>query len=406
MMGRKFINRVAASVAVAGMMFTGISDLAGAATAIKNGENVNGFIRTNSPSFTFKNQSLRGTPVQRAYGEEFLITAKQGDAVVAAVDVEDGSTLLPILVLVSSQTGAQVAYDDRSGLLRYRVPTTGEYKLRVLGKNNTRGRYTLSISGISQTTTSQNPPAQTPAGQKDARQKFLEDEYGLRVLENCPAVRSNVVVVTFPEYGQTYTYCANPNRNIKAGEYRYDVSSNDIKPGGPVAQNPPAQTPAQNDPRKQALLNEYGLRVLDTCPEVKTSLVVVTFTEYGQTYNYCANPNRLVKAGAYTFDISSGDLKPKTTTAQNPTQPTANDQRSQLLRNEYGLTVLDSCPPAKNSLVVVNFTEAGQTYTYCANPNRVFKAGEYTYNPSTRNLDTAKKPTRCTVEISGICIVR
>ncbi len=63
---------------------------------------------------------------------------------------------------------------------------------------------------------------------------------------------------------------------------------------------------------------------------------------------------------------------------------TTTDARKQLLQNDFGLRVLDNCPPSVSALTVVNFAEAGQNYRYCANPNRVYPAGEYTYNAATQ----------------------
>ncbi|HEY9597407.1 MAG TPA: hypothetical protein V6D33_07025, partial [Cyanophyceae cyanobacterium] len=279
------------------------------------------------------------------------------------------------------------------------------YRLLILGRNNSRGRYTLAISGITEATaTTQTPTNQTA----DKRRQLLENDYGLRVLDSCPPARSSLAVVSFPESDQTYIYCATPNRLLRAGQYTYDPNSGDLKPGTPAAQAPSTQTP---DSRRQVLQNDYGLTVLDNCPTTRTSLVVAYFPEYGQTYTYCANPNRFVRAGEYTYDLSTGDLKPGAPITQNPsssttaTNPTT-DSRRQKLQNDFGLTVLDTCPASTSSLVVVSYPEGGQTYRYCANPNRIFAAGEYTYNASTRNLEQAKKPTSCSVQIRGICIVR
>ncbi len=408
MIGRQFFNKIAATTAAVGMIVAIAADLAGAATALKNGA-VNGFIRTNSPTFRFRDESRGGAPFQTAAGEEYVFNAQRGDVIQASVEVEDGSSLSPILVLTSTQTGAQVAYNNQTSSLRYQVPTAGEYRLLVLGQNNSRGRYTLSISGITQGTASQSLSTQSPSTQaNDQKRQLLQNEYGLTVLDSCPTARGSLVVVSFLESNQTYTYCANPNRFVRAGEYTYDTTSGELKPGAPVAQT---SSPQSTDPRRQLLQDEYGLRVLDNCPAARNSLVVVAFPEYGQTYTYCANPTRLVRAGQYTYDISSGELKLGTVAVQSPSSQTAStqttDSRKQTLQTEYGLTVLDSCPPARNSLVVVSFPEGGQTYIYCANPNRVFQAGEYTYNATTRNLEAARKPAPpCTITLGGVCIIR
>jgi hypothetical protein len=479
MIDRKFVNKVAkvaATIAVSGMMIAPLSEVTWAATTLNNGQTVNGVIRANSPAFRFRNDSKRGAPLEIAAGDEYVFNAQQGDTIQVSVTFQNAGQILPILVLTNSRTGRQVAFNNRNNSLRYQVPTSGEYKLLVLAQNNSRGRYSVSVSGINQgggiaqnpstptTTTDQkrqflqneyglrlldtcpqvrsslvvvafqefgqtstycaNPSRLVKAGEyvydsasneikpvgfvgqttstqtTDRRKEFLQNEYGLRVLDTCPQLRNSVVAVTFTEYGQTSTYCANPSRLVKAGEYVYDTATNEIRPAGSVAQNPSSQA---TDQRKQMLLSEYGLRVLDTCPPVTSSLVVVTFREYGQTYTYCANPNRAVAAGEYTYDVSNNELRPTGNVAQTPSQ----DERRRILQNEFGLTVLDTCPAVKTSVVSVSFTDTALNSTsVCANPNRVFPAGEYTYNTSTRTLDSATKPRRCTVEVGGICLVK
>lgn len=324
MIDRKFFRRIAATVAIAGMMLTAIGDIAGAAERLNDGDSVNGVIRTNSSTFRFRNQSRTGSPIQTSVGDEYIFNAQQGDTINISIDVEEGN-LAPVLVLISSQNERQVAYDDTQNSLRYRVPAAGEYRLLVLGQNNSRGRYTLSVSGIADgDTVSQNPSS----GSTDRRRQLLENEFGLRVLESCPPATGSLVVVSFPESTQTYRYCANPNRVYRAGEYTYDAIAGDLKSGSTVAQG------------------------------------------------------------------SSSQL---------------NDQRRQLLQDDFGLRVLDTCPAATSSLVVVSFAESTQTYRYCANPNRSYPAGEYTYNPSTRNLQAGtpgRNSQQCAVSVAGVCVVR
>jgi hypothetical protein len=401
-MNRIFFKRIATTVAVTGMMLVG-SNLVGFAAPLKDGDTVNGFIRANSPSFRFRNESRTGSPVQAAPGEEYTFNAQPGDTITISVDPEDGSTLSPVLVLLASDTGRQVAYDDVSGSLRYRVPVAGEYRLLVLGQNNTRGRYTLSISGIN-SQTAQNPSPSIPSS-NDPRRQLLQNDYGLRVLDSCPPATGSLVVVSFPETAQTYRYCANPTRLVRAGEYTYDAASGELKPGAPVAGNTGSTT---NDPRRQILQNEYGLRVLDNCPPATGSLVVVSFPETAQTYRYCAHPTRLVRAGEYTYDPTSGELRPGAPIAGNSSSGLG-DRRRQLLQNEFGLRVLDNCPPATGSLVVVSYPEASQNFRYCANPTRDYPAGEYVYNSRINDLEAASATDtsgRCRVEVGGICVVR
>jgi hypothetical protein len=315
------INRIATPFAISGVILSIFTHTATAATMLDNNDSVRGFIQMNSPSFRYRNDLVPNAPLETAAGEEYRFNAQQGDTVRITVKPEEGSTLAPILVLSSSKTGNQVAYNDKTNLLVYQVPITGEYKLLVLGDNNTRGRYTVSISGITPGIIANTPDRQTT----DKRKQLLQNEYGLRVLENCPAATGSLVVVSFPESDQTYTYCANPNRFLQAGQYTYDASTETLKPG-----------------------------------------------------------------------------RPGTQTASNQTT----DPRQEKLEDEYGLNVLDTCPPATSSLVVISYPEGGQTYRYCADPNRVFPAGEYTYNARTQSLEPMKQPEACTVQVGGVCIVR
>ncbi|MFB2917328.1 hypothetical protein [Aerosakkonema funiforme] len=395
---RQFFQKIAASVAIAGMMVIAIGDIVGAAERLNDGDSVNGVIRANSPTFRFRNQTRTGSPIQTATGEEYTFNAQQGDTIQISVDVEEGN-LAPVLVLISSQNERQVAYDDTQNSLRYRVPADGEYRLLVLGQNNTRGRYTLSVSGISDNSVAQNPASPNA----DKRRQLLADEFGLRVLDNCPPATSSLVVVSFVESTQTYRYCASPNRVYRAGEYTYDAISGEIKTGAPVAQG----SSSTNDAKRRILENEFGLRVLDNCPPATNSLVVVSFPESTQTYRYCANANRVYPAGEYTYDAVNGNLKRGTTVAGGSSS--LNDSRRQILEDELGLRVLDTCPAATSSLVVVSFDESNQIYRYCANPNRNYPAGEYTYNTSTRNLQAGtpgRNSQRCAVSVAGVCVVK
>lgn len=329
MVGCQFFKKIAATVAVSGMLLSFTPALM-AAQILRNGD-VQGVIRSNSPTYRFRNESRTGSAFQNAPGEEYIFNAQAGDTIQASVQIDDNSNLAPVLVLISSQTGRQVAYDDSSNSIQYRVPTTGEYRLLVLGQNYSRGRYTLSFSGISDDGVSQNPYNQPSSNRgRDQRRQFLRNEYGLRVLDRCPGDRSSLVAVTFNEYGQTNTYCAYPNRSLQAGEYVYNPSSNEIEPAGDVGQNP---------------------------------------------YN----------------------------------QGTSTYSERRLLQNQFGLRVLDSCPASRRNLVVANVPDdTGEYYTYCAYPNRSFPAGEYTYNPDTRNLEagTSTSGDRCTFQLGGVCIFK
>lgn len=415
MICRKSFTAVAAALTVGGMLWTGFADLALAATALQSGQTVNGFVTAGSRTYRYQTRSGSRVVTLSAAGEEYTFNARQGDFVTVTVDPETGSSLAPILVLLNAQNGQQVAFDDRLNVLRYRIPTAGPYQLLVLGRGNSRGRYSLNVVGFSGTTTANNGTNTgtntTTPNTNDNRRKFLETEYGLRVMDSCPNARAGLVVVNFREFGQTFTYCATPNRNVKAGEYVYDTASDSLKDPSAVATtpNPTPTTPAANDPRRRLLENDFGLRVMDNCPATRAGLVVVNFREYGQNYLYCANPNRTYKAGEYTYDPVADDLKPGSL-ATNPgtgTTTTTPDARRKILEDDFGLRVMDTCPASRTALVAVNFIEGNnQTFTYCAQPNRLFTAGEYNYNPNTRNLEVARKTPNCTVQIGGICIVR
>lgn len=282
MIKRKFFKGVATTVAITGTVFTGIIDIAGA-VALKNGD-VDGLIRNNSPSFRFKNESRSGTPQQRAIGEEYTFNAQQGDSIQASVEVADGSSLSPILVLISSQTGQQVAYEDTDDSLEYQVPTTGAYRLLVLGQNNTRGRYTLSVSGLAEG---------TQVSQSDADQ-VMKNVLQLRTV-GCGV--PNVARITIGSEERC-------TRDVEAGQYTYEESSRSIKLASASGQT-------TTDDRRKLLQDEYGLRVLDSCPNNRSSVAVVSFPNSSQTSTYCATPNRVIPAGQYTYNASTGDLDPE-----------------------------------------------------------------------------------------------
>lgn len=240
-MKRQGVNQVTVTVVVTLITLGTIANLA-AAIALKDGDKVNGLIRSNSPTFQFRNWSQSAALTQNARGEEHTLTARRGDNIEISVDAEDGSSLRPILVLLSP-AGRQVAYDETRNLLQYQVPTTGTYKLLVLGAGNTLGRYNLAIDGLSEATptASTTTPAAsttTPAASTttatvqilDPRRQLLKTDYGLTVLENCPANRGNVIQVSFPEGTQAYEYCATPNRLVQAGKYVYNAKTASLDP--------------------------------------------------------------------------------------------------------------------------------------------------------------------------------
>jgi len=110
----------------------------------------------------------------------------------------------------------------------------------------------------------------------------------------------------------------------QAGQYRLLVLAKNSTQGiytlsmarksQPATPNPTisVQDPVDGDPRRKILAEEFGLKVLGTCPESRTNLVVATFRESDAQYLYCANPNRFLKAGAYNYNAATGELDPAT----------------------------------------------------------------------------------------------
>ncbi|MBF2026590.1 MAG: hypothetical protein IGS48_07470 [Oscillatoriales cyanobacterium C42_A2020_001] len=378
MMSGFVFRQFAAVTAIAVMTVGAIANLASAAP-LKDGDKINGLVGRTSPGFQFRNTTRAGAPTQTARGQEHTFTAQRGDVIEVSIDPEDGSTLRPALVLFDP-TGRQVAYSENPGFFKYQVVRPGTYRLLVLGRNNSLGRYSLEIDGLSAAT------AIAPADQ------VMQNTLKLRVI-GCGV--PNVARIKIG----TEERCT---RDIEPGIYTYEETSRSIK---------------LVDARRDLLASRLQLNVLDRCPSPATSVAQITLTDVqdGKDYTYCATPNRYVQAGAYRYNPTTDALTP-TTTTQTPTTPTTPvtptspttppDARRQLLQNEYGLTVLDNCPAARTSFVVVNFPEGNQIYQYCANPNRLVRAGEYTYNNQTGALDVAAKPVNCTVTIGGICLVK
>jgi hypothetical protein len=293
MINWKIINKVAATVAATGMLCTGILDIAKAATLLNNGE-VNGFIRVNSPPLRYRNQSTTGSPIQRAPGDEYILNAQQGDTIQASVQVGDNSDLSPVLVLISSRTGRQVAYDDTNNSLQYQVPAAGEYRLLVLGQNNSGGRYSLDISGLSANTG--NTVSPTQASQAD---RVMRDVLQLRAI-GCGV--PNVATITIGSERRC-------TRDVDPGQYTYDPTSKSINLADANGQT-------ATDDKKKLLQDQYGLRVLNSCPVNRSSVVSISFNDSNQTSTYCATPNRLIQAGQYTYNASTGNLDPATNRPQ------------------------------------------------------------------------------------------
>ncbi|MCS6812196.1 MAG: hypothetical protein NZ772_01275 [Cyanobacteria bacterium] len=383
MFTRQHCQRLVTAAIIAGAIVVQ-SVSAALANTLQNGE-VSGFINSNSQRFRFRNQSMRNAPVQQAIGQQFSFNANRGDQIEIAIDVEEGSNLKPILVLVEARTGRQIAFDATTGAVKAQIPATGAYRLLVLAQGNTRGRYTLLTSGIAEGGSTQMAEAD----------KVMNDILKLRVIG-----------------------CGIPDvARIRIGAE--ERCTRDIGPGL-YTYNPTSQSITLVDQRRDVVAQRLQLTLLDTCPPPGTATVRITVpaSAQAQQATYCANPSRFVAAGDYTYDIATDKLTPVTTAAQptTPTTPatpqapaTTPDPRRQLLQTDYGLTVLDSCPPARGSLVVVAFPERNnptQGFVYCANPNRLVPAGDYVYNQASNQLERAVKAEQCTVSLAGICIVK
>ncbi len=379
MITRQVYHRLAMAVVVAGTIV--LHAAAGVfAAALQNGE-ASGFINNSSQRFRFRNQSIRNAPVQQAVGQEFTFNATKGDQVEVAIEVEDGSTLKPILVLIEVQSGRQIAFDARVGSVKAQIPTTGAYRLLVLAQGNTRGRYTLVTSGI-------GGASSTPTAQAD---QVMTDVLKLRVI-GC-----GVPDVARVRIGNEER-CT---RDITPGLYVYNATTRSI---------------ALVDQRRDIIAQRLQLTMLDACPPIGTATVRISVlaSAQAQQATYCANPTRFVAAGDYTYNFDTDKLSPVTTASNPPsvpqtTPPTANDPRRQLLQTDYGLTVLESCPPARSSLVVVAFPDQAnptQGYVYCANANRLVPAGDYVYNQASNQLERATRAEQCAVSLAGVCLVK
>lgn len=387
MFTRHYCQRLVTAAVIASAIV--VQSVSGAlATALQNGE-VSGFINNNSQRFRFRNQSINNAPVQQAVGQQFTFNANRGDQVEIAIDIEEGSNLKPILVLIEARTGRQIAFDARTGVVKAQIPATGAYRLLVLAQGNTRGRYTLLTSGIAEGGGTQ------PTAEAD---KVMSDVLKLRVI-GCGVPDVARIRIGAEER------CT---RDIGPGLYTY---------------NPTSQSITLVDQRRDVVAQRLQLTLLDTCPPAGTATVRITVpaSAQAQQATYCANPTRFVAAGDYTYDIAADKLTPVTTAAQptaptTPTTPTTPqapattpDPRRQLLQTDYGLTVLDSCPPARSSLVVVAFPEQNnptQGYVYCANANRLVPAGDYVYNQASNQLERAVRAEQCAISLAGVCIVR
>lgn len=224
MKGRKFFSSIAASVLIAGMALTGISSSAGA-EEVRNNDPVEGVIRSNSPTYRFRNMWSPGTPVEQLRGQEYTFSAEAGEEIEVNLDMDRGG-FSPVLVLFHADSNKQLAYSQENSFT-YRIPRSGEYKLLVLAKDASRNsRYTLEVSGIDGDRDTRNSRNNRGDDSSDDREQFLEDEFGLRPLD-C-RLRRTMVRVTFSEDGDESTHCAQPTRAIPAGDYNYNARTKDL----------------------------------------------------------------------------------------------------------------------------------------------------------------------------------
>ncbi|HLO50665.1 MAG TPA: hypothetical protein VK211_19780 [Kamptonema sp.] len=228
----EFFSSIAATVLIAGMALTGISSSAMAAD-VQNNESVDGVIRSNSPTYRFRNMWSPNTPTEQLRGQEYTFSAESGDEIQINLDI-DRNGFSPVLVLFHTETNKQVAY-SQSNSFSYRIPRSGEYKLLVLAKDTSRsGRYTLEISGISDDRDRSSRDRDRDRDRNrdreynnsDDREQFLKDEFGLRPLD-CRS-RRTMVRVTFQD-GDESTQCAEPTRAIPAGDYYYNSRTRDLE---------------------------------------------------------------------------------------------------------------------------------------------------------------------------------
>jgi hypothetical protein len=362
---------------------------------LKDGDNITGLIRSTSTPYRFTNPSKPGSPLQ-SRGEEHTFTAQRGDSVEISITPEEGSALKPILVLFDP-SNRQVFYNENPSFVKYQIVRPGTYRLLIVGRNASLGRYSLAIDGLSN--------ASAPMAQAD---QVMQNILKLRPI-GCGIPNVAKIRIGAEER------CT---RDIEAGTYTYDETAKSIK---------------LVDTRRDLLAKQLQLNILDRCPFPATSVAQITMADPqdGKDYTYCATPNRYLQAGNYRYNSVSDTLTPITSTATNSpvttspvttspvttspvtTSPPTNasvtttpDAKRQLLQTEYGLTVLDNCPAGRTSYVVVNFPEGNQIYQYCANPNRLVRAGEYSYNAKTGALDPVSQPVNCTVTIGGVCILK
>lgn len=354
---------------------------------LSNGAKIDGYIRSSSPGYRYRsNTGTRGMSLT-ARGEDHTFSARQGETIEITVQAEDGSTLQPILVLFDP-TGRQVAMSNNPGVFRYQTTQAGTYRLLVLGQNNSLGRYTLAFNGMAtpgSTGASTTVPSQ-PVGQAD---QVMNDILRLRVI-GCGVPRVAKIQIGTEER------CT---RDIEPGVYSYNANTKSIQ---------------LVDSRRDLLASKLQLTLLENCPSPATSVVQIVMTDAqdNRDYTYCAQPTRYLKAGAYRYNPATDSIAAiETSTPVNPTIPVDPKAatRKQILLQEYGLNVLDNCPATRSRFVVVNFPEGGQLYQYCANPNRLIAAGEYTYDENTGGLNkagTTNTASDCAVSVGGICLLK
>ncbi|MEP7284792.1 MAG: hypothetical protein ABI947_03360 [Chloroflexota bacterium] len=97
-------------------------------------------------------QSVTGSLSTAQIEVLYVFSAKQGDSIIAAMDLKDG-TLDPLLILVDESQQTVLAVDNDSGgnhnaRLRFVIPTDGNFVIKataVQGSGDIQGTYTLSL---------------------------------------------------------------------------------------------------------------------------------------------------------------------------------------------------------------------------------------------------------------------
>lgn len=436
------VTKVAVT-ALATLLSLGVLAHSAIALEIKDSETVDGLIEKMSRVYRFLDESQPSSPEVPGRGDEYTFQAKRGDTIEVDVTPDRGSNLRPYVVLVSPN-GKQVAFDSRRGFLRYSVVTPGTYRLRVLARN-VYGGYQVTVNGISAGTTATQPT--TPDANLGARaDQIMEQELRLRSVGcGVPGVSqiqigSEVRCTLDLKPPQRYVYDAGTKRLIEtatglpSGTTGQPADPNQLAYGRTVSgtisrssQTYQTTTGLFGQVRVSGPGTEHSFQAvagdairLAVAPDRSNlSPYVVLYDPNGQkaadsgtgTLEHTARTNgnyRIVviadkgTQGAYTLRLDGSN-----TSNVGSNLPPGSDPRRQLLVNN-GLQVLDSCPTnAIVPLSVVTFHESTGSYTYCLQPTGGVPSGDYTYNATTRRIETdprvAQMEQNLGLEVTSYC---